>query len=96
MKIKKILMLAVMALSILCCFNSFATYKSNDSCITSFLSLKPADNHSFLIAKNDIVPSCSRCGDKDHITGDCPLNDDDDDDKDYSQSTDYSSDDSDY
>jgi hypothetical protein len=99
MKIKNFLICTIMALSILCCFSSFATDNNNDTCVTNFLSLKPADNYSFLIAKNDAVPLCSRCGGKDHIIGDCPLNnddDDDDDDEDYSQSTDYSSDDSDY
>jgi hypothetical protein len=62
MKIKKFLIFTIIAFSILCCFSGFATDKNNDTCVTNFLSLKPADNYSFLIAKNDVVPSCSRCG----------------------------------
>ena len=81
MKRKKILISAVMALSILCCFSGFATDQSNDRGITNVLSLKPTDSRSFMIAQNQNL--CTLCGSDDHNSFECPYyNSSDDEDSD--------------
>jgi hypothetical protein len=70
MKIKKILISAVMALSIVCCFSGLVADQSNDRCITNVLSLKPTDIRSFMIATNNYY--CSNCGSVSHDETDCP------------------------
>ena len=85
MKVKKILISAVMALSIVCCFSSLAADQSNDRCITNVLSLKPTDSRSFMVAQNDAL--CLLCGSNDHNLFECPdynSSDDEDSDDEYS------------